>query len=266
MSGTEVVSRKSGGLVMRPANIGEAMQMATMLSHSEMVPKAYKNRAEDVLVAMMLGSELGLNPIQALMNIAVINGRPCVWGDALPALAQNHPAWGGMEESFDDATMTATCTVWRKNGPRYTQSFGKADAEKAGLWEKRGNNGQPTPWITYPKRMLQLRARGFALRNQFADALAGLITREEAADIPHEIDITPEPAPVITEEQASEIDGLITKSGVNRSKLLEWLGAADVAGIPADRYDSAIDALKARIEKNAAKNAATTAAAENVGG
>jgi len=196
MSGTEVV-RKSGGLVMRPQNITEAMNMATMLARSEMVPKAYKNRPEDVLVAMMLGSELGLNPIQALMNIAVINGRPCVWGDALPALAQNHPAWGGMEESFDDATMTATCTVWRKNGPRYTQSFGKADAEKAGLWGKRGNNGQPTPWITYPKRMLQLRARGFALRNQFADALAGLITREEAADIPDERterDITPREA------------------------------------------------------------------------
>ena len=194
MSGTEVVSRKSGGLVMRPANIGEAMQMATMLAKSEMVPKSYKNRAEDVLVAMMLGSELGLNPIQALMNIAVINGRPCVWGDALPALAQNHPAWGGMEESFDDTTMTATCTVWRKNGPRHTQTFGKKDAEDAGLWGKRGNNGQPTPWITYPKRMLQLRARGFALRNQFADALAGLITREEAADIPDERDITPREA------------------------------------------------------------------------
>jgi len=198
---TEITSRKSGGLVMRPANLGEAMQMATMLAKSEMVPKAYKSRPEDVLVAMMLGSELGLNPIQALMNIAVINGRPCVWGDALPALAQNHPAWGGMEESFDDATMTATCTVWRKNGPRHTQSFSSADAQKAGLWDKAG------PWKAYPKRMLQLRARGFALRNQFADALAGLITREEAADIPDERaerDITPREVPKQLPEQLPE--------------------------------------------------------------
>lgn len=189
---TEMESAKrSSGLVMRPQNITEAMNMATMLARSEMVPKPYRNRPEDVLVAMMLGSELGLNPIQALQNIAVINGRPCVWGDALPALAQNHPAWGGMEESFDDATMTATCTVWRKDGPRHSQSFGKADAEKAGLWGKQG------PWQSYPKRMLALRARGFALRNQFADALAGLITREEAADIPDERterDITPREA------------------------------------------------------------------------
>ena len=237
---------KRGGLVMRPQNITEAMNMATMLARSEMVPKSYRNRPEDVLVAMMLGSELGLNPIQALQNIAVINGRPCVWGDALPALAQNHPAWGGMEESFDDATMTATCTVWRKDGPRHSQSFGKADAEKAGLWGKQG------PWQSYPKRMLALRARGFALRNQFADALAGLITREEADDMPREINITPEPEEVCTEEQVAEIVDLLIKSGVDREKFLAWLGVANPAEIPAARYKAAMSALQKRIEKNEA--------------
>ena len=191
------------------------------------------------------------NP-RKLQNIAVINGRPCVWGDALPALAQNHPAWGGMEESFDDETMTATCTVWRKGGPRHSQSFSRADAEDAGLWGKRGNNGQPTPWITYPKRMLQLRARGFALRNQFADALAGLITREEAIDMPQEIDITPHPVEVCTEEQASEIVDLLLKSGVDREKFLAWLGVANPAEIPAARYKAAMSALQKRIEKNEA--------------
>jgi hypothetical protein len=244
MSGTEITPRKSGGLVMRPANMGEAMEMATMLSRSEMVPKSYRSRAEDVLVAMMLGSELGLNPIQSLQNIAVINGRPAVWGDALPALAQNHPAWGGMEESFDDSTMTATCTVWRKNGPRHTQTFGVADAKHAGLWDKAG------PWKAYPKRMLQLRARGFALRNQFADALAGLITREEAADMPHEIDITPPVEPVITEEQAAEIDDMINRAGVDRDKFLGWLGVSSAEEIQADRYASAAVALRRRIDQN----------------
>ena len=47
---------------------------------------------------------------------------------------------------------------------------------KAGLWAKSG------PWTQYPKRMMQMRARGFALRDKFADALGGLITVEEAQD------------------------------------------------------------------------------------
>jgi len=174
------------GFALKPRSFGEAMEMARMLSSSDMVPKQYKAKPQDTLIAMMMGAELGLNPIQSLQNIAVINGKPSIYGDALAALVQNHPAFGGMEESFDDAAMTASCTVWRKGGSKHTQTFNQTDAQKAGLWGKAG------PWTQYAKRMLQMRARGFALRGQFADALAGLITREEAEDMPQtEYDVTP---------------------------------------------------------------------------
>ena len=185
----EVVIYGRRGFALQPANMSEAMEMAQLLAKSQMIPKAYQGKPQDALVAMMMGCELGLNPIQALQNIAVINGKPSIFGDALAALMLNHPAFGGMEESFDDAGMTATCTVWRKGGPRHTQAFSEADARKAGLWGKSG------PWAQYPKRMLQMRARGFAIRSQFADALAGLITREEAEDMPVERNITPTPVP-----------------------------------------------------------------------
>ena len=180
------IVKHGSGFALEPRSIGEAMEMAAMLSKSGMVPACYKGKAEDTLVAMMMGRELGLNPIQSLQNIAVINGRPSIYGDALVALVQNHPSFGGLSESFDDATMTASCTVWRKGGKQHTQHFSKKDAETAKLWGKTG------PWTQYPKRMLQMRARGFAVRSQFADALAGLITREEAEDMPQEErDITP---------------------------------------------------------------------------
>jgi hypothetical protein len=45
--------------------------------------------------------------------------------------------------------------------------------------------------------MLQMRARGFALRDKFADLLEGLITAEEAQDYP--VDVTSK-APVPTQE------------------------------------------------------------------
>lgn len=169
---------KNTGFALQPKNMTEAMDMATMLANSQMVPASYKGKPEDTLVAMIMGTELGLNPIQALQNIAVINGRPSVYGDALVALVQNHPSFGGIEETFDETSMTAKCTVWRKGGTKHTQTFSQADAATAKLWGKTG------PWMQYPKRMLQMRARGFALRDQFGDALAGLITREEAEDLP----------------------------------------------------------------------------------
>ena len=171
-------SKKAVGFSLQPANMEDAMKAASMLAESNMVPNAYKGQPGDTLVAMMMGSELGLNPIQSLQNIAVINGRPCIYGDAMLALVQNHPSFSSIDESFDSSTMTATCTVTRKSSKPHTQTFSQADATTAGLWSKQG------PWQTSPKRMLCMRARGFALRNQFADALLGLITTEEAYDYP----------------------------------------------------------------------------------
>lgn len=176
----------SNGFALQPQSMNEAMQMAEMLSGSQMVPKHYMGKPQDTLVAMMMGSELGLNPIQSLQNIAVINGKPAIYGDALLALVQNHPKFGGHEEQFDDQSMTATCTVWRKgDAQKHTVTFSQADAQKANLWDKQG------PWKQYPKRMLMWRARGYALRDKFADALGGLITVEEARDIPEERDMGP---------------------------------------------------------------------------
>ena len=53
-----------------------------------------------------------------------------------------------------------------------------ADANRAGLLNRSG------PWKSYPDRMLKMRARGFALRDVFADALGGMISAEEANDYP----------------------------------------------------------------------------------
>lgn len=170
--------KRNTGFDLQPTNVSEAMKLATMIANSQLAPKSFAGKPDDTLVAMMMGNELGLNPMQAIQNIAVINGRPSIWGDALLALVQNHPAYVSIEETFDDATMTASCTVVRRGGNPHTQRYSQEDAIKAGLWNKQG------PWQQHPKRMLQMRARGFALRNQFADALLGLITAEEARDYP----------------------------------------------------------------------------------
>lgn len=168
---------------LTPSNLKEAMEYADLISKSSIIPKAYQGKSGDILIAVQMGSELGLKPIQALQNIAVISGKPAVYGDALLALVQNSPTFEGIKESFDEKTMTAHCTVKRKGQGEHTVSFSKKKAEQAGLWNRQG------PWKQYPERMLQMRARGFALRDQFADALGGLITVEEARDIP--TDVTP---------------------------------------------------------------------------
>lgn len=71
-------------------------------------------------------------------------------------------------------TWVAVCNVMRRNDPIPTERrFSVEDAKRAKLWGKAG------PWSDYPKRMLQMRARAFALRDAFPDVLGGLYLTEE---------------------------------------------------------------------------------------
>jgi hypothetical protein len=185
---------------LTPNNLQEAMQYSEILAKSTIVPKNYQNRSGDILVAIQMGSELGLKPIQSLQSIAVINGRPSVYGDGLLALVQAHASFEDIQESFDEQANAAICIIKRKNQSSYTVKYTKEDAEKAGLWGKMG------PWKQYPKRMLQMRARGFALRDKFADVLGGLIIVEEARDYP--VDVTPQTQ---TKDLSSKLDNVLLK-------------------------------------------------------
>lgn len=174
---TELTPQPSKSFSLTPTTLKEAMDFSKMIADSDICPKDFQGKEGNVLVAVQMGAELGISPIQALQNIAVINGRPSVWGDALPALAKAHPRYEYIDESFDDSTMTATCKIKRKGEPEQTYTFSKADADTAGLW------GKGFVWPKYPKRMLKMRARGYAVRDVFPDALKGLQVAEEMQDI-----------------------------------------------------------------------------------
>jgi len=173
-----------------PATLTEAVQFSEMLASSTMVPKAYQGKPQDVLVCVQWGYEMGLAPMQALQNIAVINGKPSVYGDAAMALVQASHVCEDVEEFFENEgtpNPVAVCVAKRKGRKPVVAKFSVEDAKRAGLWGKQG------PWQAYPKRMMQMRARGFALRDAFPDVLKGLITAEEAQDYPTEEKSAPAP-------------------------------------------------------------------------
>lgn len=177
---TEITTQKQN-FSLAPKDLDEAMRFADMLAGSSIVPKDYIGKPGNCLVAIQWGMELGLQPMQAMQSIAVINGRPSLWGDAMLALVKAHPAFEWIKEECDGNV--ATCTIKRRGEPEVVQSFSLEEAKRAGLTGKSG------PWAQYPKRMLQMRARGFALRDAFPDALRGVVSAEEARDTPTERDM-----------------------------------------------------------------------------
>lgn len=181
--GNGIVRSETRPWSMVPQNLDEAMKFAGLIADSDLAPPNYKGKPGNVLIAMQMAAEIGLSPIQGLQNIAVISNRPCLYGDALLAVCQVHPDFLWIKEEFD-AQGSAVCTVKRKGYPEHTQVFSLKDMVQAGYDKK------PGPWQTSRQRMLQLRARAFALRNTFSDALKGLSSAEEAMDTAEPVTVT----------------------------------------------------------------------------
>lgn len=181
-----------------PENMDQAMRLAEMMAKSDLVPKDYKGKPGNCLIAMQMGAELGLPPMQSLQGIAVVNGRPAVWGDALIGLVRASGLCEFIKEEVIEGDqgqpVAAACIVKRQGEPEQTRTFTVEMAKTAGLW---GRN----TWAQYPARMLQMRARSWALRDVFPDVLKGLHVAEEVMDIPQEKDITPDDGAASTTER-----------------------------------------------------------------
>jgi len=201
-------SRALSNGILNPANLSEALQMADMLCKSTLIPKDFQNSPGNVLVALQWGMEIGLGPMQALQSIAVVNGRPSLWGDAVIALCRSHPICEWVTETVEGTgeNMVATCTTQRRGEPEpVSRSFSFADAKRAGLIGKAG------PWTQYPTRMMQLRARSWCLRDAYPDLLRGMAVAEEAQDIP-----TAAPA----QQPAAPVAPTLSRTDQAKAKLL----------------------------------------------
>jgi hypothetical protein len=206
----------SGGvLAIIPRDLEEAGKMARGIIASGIVPKAFKHAenvrdADDkiihakgdpnqplIIMGILKALEVGLPPITGLSYLLPINDRFTIWGDGAVALAQakglivNHkktvigPALQpGLELADWPDEYGVEVRFWRKGQEDpYVGRYTVGDAKRARLWM----NINKKPWIENPDRMLFNRARAFALRDGFADALSGLSIAEEVRDM------TPEP-------------------------------------------------------------------------
>lgn len=220
-----------------PDDPQRVLRFCETLSKAELVPKAFVGKPHNIFFAVQLGQELGLSPIAALNSIAVINGQPSLWGDGALALILSHPELESFEEtqtgSIKDKDLSATCII--KRGKRtVTSTFDYEDAVTAKLLGKQG------PWTQYPKRMMQMRARGFGMRDAFADAMRGIRLREEVMDMPEE----------------REVQGEVVRRGKETPKLTqEEPGAEDLAAKVRENTGQDAAAAEPEAEAEAAEQA-----------
>lgn len=198
------ISAGNRGLMLH--NMDELWRFAGAVTKAKMAPKTLDS-TEKVFIALQMGAEVGLSPMQSLKNIAVIHNSPSMWGDALVALVRRSPACEWIKETWtgDGEKRKAIVIGKRRGDPQEcTREFGYADAKRAGLLAN-------ATYKNYPDRMYQNRARAWMFRDLFADLLMGLDIAEEMQDLEYtqsKPSITSgDDAPLNTLDDATELLG-----------------------------------------------------------
>jgi len=179
-----------------PGSVEQLHRLALLVVKGGIGPKGMS--PETALVAMLAGRRLGIDPIQSMTDVTVVNGKPTIYGDPAKAIVEGSGYLQDIKEYVapwchdcqvesdgvicpncaqpmtDKKYRGAICSVLRKDRERWvTRGFNQCEAERAQLW------GKPGPWKQFPQRMMMYRARGYAFRDTFGDLLRGFHLTEE---------------------------------------------------------------------------------------
>lgn len=191
----EIVAGERGFV---PRNFDEVLRYARMLLVAGAVPDSLAKESgrqlpdneivSRVVAVIAAGSEIGMGPMSAMANIALINKRRLIWGQGAVAVLQasgqledmrvermgQQPGDGIQTAQFADS-FGMKVILKRKGQPTpFIGEFTVGQAKRAHLW----GNTNKKPWIEHPERMLFWRAFNNAASAGFADYLSGLGIRE----------------------------------------------------------------------------------------
>jgi hypothetical protein len=184
------ITASSRGVAL--TSLSEMLEFARHVVNSKLAPRSFTT-PEAVMIAVQFGAELGLSPMQALQNTAVINGKVGLYGNATLAICMRDPSFVDCEEWFevdaqrikdedairiiklekDKKNLVAVCEMKAKDRVPVRRAFSIKDAQVADLWGKGG------PWTQYPARMMRYKARHMAENDCFPNALKGIPMAED---------------------------------------------------------------------------------------
>lgn len=147
------------------APLPEQMRYAQALAQAATLPKAYRDRPGDVLLAFAYAQSLGIYPAQVFTGIHIIDGRPSMSAELMGGLIRR----AGHLLRMSGDRQSATVEIVRHDDPdfKYRATFSIEDARDAGLLTKEN-------WRKYPAAMLIARALSACARQACADVLSGM--------------------------------------------------------------------------------------------
>lgn len=149
------------------------IEMAKLLAPADLLPKHLRGKPADVFLTLQLGQELGLQPMQSIRAVHVIEGKPTMSADLMSALCQRRRDVCEYLRPVELSEKVATYETKRIGWPEPMRlSFSMADAERAGLLGKDN-------WRKYPAAMLKARCLSAIVRAAYPDLMLGIYDPDE---------------------------------------------------------------------------------------
>lgn len=183
-----------------PALMREAFQMAQMLSESDIIPQAYRQRPGNCVIAIDVASRMGIPLLMVMQNIHVIQGKPTWSGSACKAMVDGCGRFKNSRYEFtgregaDDYGCRLVAERVSTGETVRGELITIATAKKEGWYSRNGSK-----WQSMPGQMLRYRAAAFFARAECSEFMMGLQTTDEVADTRSASPDAPEPEAVVCE-------------------------------------------------------------------
>lgn len=181
----------------------DAHKLATAVAGTQMIPKHFQNKPDELAAAMLYGASLNLDPMQSARQIYVVHGQAALYARAMDALVK-----GAGHNTWTVATSDESVTVagQRKGSQHVEESTWTFErAKKAGYT----NNEK---YRTDPQAMLYSKALSEVCRKIAPDVLNGVYAVEElqmeqwdgTTPTPRQSGLSAVLAPTVKAEQVTE--------------------------------------------------------------
>lgn len=160
-----------GQLMQHAQAMSAAYELASKLANTALVPAMYQKKPDDATAAILYGAELGLNPIQSLQQIFVVQGKPAIYARTMVALLKTR---GYLIETIESTDTSVTVRGTDPQTGIVEESTWTIDrAKKAGYTSNK-------KYDTDPQAMLYAKAATEVARKIAPDVLLGIAhSREE---------------------------------------------------------------------------------------
>lgn len=161
---------------------GDNWRIATQLSKSTLIPDNYKNKPENVIIALGMSQKMGIEPFTVMQNLNIIKGKTSWSGSFCKTLIEKTKRFKDLElnyigEKGKDSYgcyLSATRISDGKliKGPEVTMQMAKEEG-----WTTNKK------WLTLTDLMLAYRCQSFFARLYCPEAMNGIYTDDEIVEI-----------------------------------------------------------------------------------